>query len=262
MIEFKGLQVGDKVLAQHGKYNRMVAYTDTGKVILLNGDNIKEGYVELLTIEERDNCIIADAKNVIYDTYSNIDYKTFLQVLPVCNFKIGYDIRFTKSDNDCESVGIEHQIFAYNMETGIIIVAETFDECKVFNAINVYIPNVNGLVLSSNRMKGFISGSFDMAEFNIANTSVMTLRKLLNFAEHNQKETNGVKNRWGIACTPSLWTSSDLLEDYSKEEYESMYGGLHPFGLWNATIGRILLVDREIEDLFTNEAMKAVFKTR
>lgn len=246
------VNIGDKLLIKVGNKGKMVSFTSYGKVIIVNGDNIKPGYVEVLEAEEREKCYIVKAKNIIYDTYADMSYASFLEILKVNNFKIGFILPF-KYEGKTES-----QIFAYNMETGILINAETFDNRKTFNEIAVYVPNVDGLKLGT-RVKGLVQSSCDMAVFDIANKDNVTLKWLVGFAKTKQ---NTNKNIWQENCTPQLWNYADRLEDYSGDEYLGMYSGKHKFGLWNATIGKILLADKEIEKLFTSEVMQEVFKTR
>lgn len=78
------------------------------------------------------------------------------------NFKIGFIDDF---HYECGNyAGDDHFIFAYDMETHIVITADTWDSGKCFNSVNIYCPGMDyynlrnkQLILLSNYGSGVLS---------------------------------------------------------------------------------------------------------
>jgi hypothetical protein len=134
MLIIEYCQIDDIILIIKGRDNKLISYTDYGKVIIpIN--QVKVGYAKITeTIKNAEKYILVKAENIILDYYDSILYEEFKEVLKIRNFKIGFDRPFETK----YGYGTEHQILAYNLENGLIIVAETFYGSKTFNSIKVY----------------------------------------------------------------------------------------------------------------------------
>lgn len=158
------IRVGTEVCFFKGKGGRPVAYSDTGKVILCK-NKIRTGYARLKTIEEKDRCFLVNADHIVKDIYSGIDYDDFIKVLPLHGYKIGFDHKF--KDNTTGTM--ESHIYAYNLKTGVVILAETYTPHKIqiFNSIYVYLPNVSCHYFIRDPL--FVSGNSTMTKLDLAN---------------------------------------------------------------------------------------------
>ena len=162
-------------------------------------------------------------------------------------FKIGYNLEFenpyTKEDG---THPIENQIFAYNLELGMIIVAETWrlwDE-DTFNSIDVYCPHMNGI----KHPIGFYCGNVNMSKLNLCSIDKQIENILKNICKSQKENVEYANNLWPMDEVPFLWNYSELNN-----------GG----NLWERTITRILLVDKEIDSLFVNvNSMKPILAKR
>lgn len=123
------------------KKKNFIGYTDNGKVILSRNNDATTGYYKLRNIEEKENVIIADTERIAYDYFPNIDYNEFLNALNYNGFKIGFIEDFHYPSN--VSTEVDHLIFAYDMETHMVIVAETINSGRDFNRIECYCPGMN-----------------------------------------------------------------------------------------------------------------------
>lgn len=123
------------------KKKNFIGYTDNGKVILSRNNDATIGYYQLRNIEEKENVIIADTERIVYDYFPNIDYNEFLNALNYNGFKIGFIEDFHYPSN--VSTAVDHLIFAYDMETHMVIVAETINSGRDFNRIECYCPGMN-----------------------------------------------------------------------------------------------------------------------
>ena len=226
-----------------------MGYTLSGKVILCKND-ITLGYVKVKSVEEREKVILVEAENVLYDYYNGMNYNDFLKLLQIFNFKIGYDLPFVysyykeKDENENVIYGNknEHQIFAYNLDYNVVIVAETRNERKNFNSIEVYCPNINGHKI---RSKMFESGTSIMAKFNPVFHSyyIPPLHSIIKMMKTVSKE----------------WPKNETI---SLSHYEDR-STIEPFKLWDKTINRILLVPSEVDEIFKNcERMKPIWTKR
>ena len=133
-----------------GKKKGFIAYDNNGKIILSRDKSVKEGYYKLSNIEERDNVILADTQRVPYDYFPDITYNEFLDVLKSNGFKIGFIEDFHYVYDDYE--GDDHLVFAYDMKTHIIVVAESFDSGMCFNLIHTYCPGMSIFNLLRSRL--------------------------------------------------------------------------------------------------------------
>jgi len=232
-------EVGDTILLVEGKNNRIVGYTPTGKVILpIN--KVKTGYAKILTLEEKEKCILCKMENVVKDYYDGISYEEFLTVLELNGYKIGFDIPFQSP----YEYGEERQIFAYNLNINTVIVAETFYGKKSFNSIDVYCPNMDGLRLRSNI---FSHGGCNMSVLSLCQANLL---ESINNSMLNIKEIKGIL--WHKDESISLWNYTDRREDEN---------GV--WNLWDTTIDRILLADKEVDSIFKNcERMKPILAKR
>ena len=240
-------EVNDIVLVREGKDNKLIAYTYWGKVIIpIN--KIKCGYAKIVEVVKiADNYVLAKMENVIKDYYDDIPYEEFKEALKLNGYKIGFDRPFDTK----YGYGTEHQILAYNLDNGIIIVAETFYGSKTFNSIIAYCPNVNALGFRHRLMS---SGSSTMTELNLCHGR--------NFELPLEHINTLIENKyWNSRDDINLWTyaDSDLYNEYTTN---NKYG-FDAYSLWADTIDRILLADEEIEQILGNsKRLIPVFKTR
>lgn len=141
------VKVGDVINFVEGKKNRQVSFfTNPGKVIICK-HKIPIGYAEILSVEEKDKCFLVTAKHTIKDIYYNITYDDFIKTISLFGYRIGFDREFTGDDGMQE-----HQIFAYNLKTKVVIVAETFNQ-NAFNNIEVYLPSISAFNSGLQRLK-------------------------------------------------------------------------------------------------------------
>lgn len=159
------IRVGTEVCFFKGKGGKPVAYSDTGKVILCK-NKIRTGYARLKTVEERDRCFLVNADHIVKDMYSGIDYDDFIKALPLHGYNIGFDYMYKNTFNE----SMESHIYAYNLKTGVVIVAETLkpraNESTNFDTLYMYLPNVpcNPFIKTPN----FSHGSSDMVVFDFS----------------------------------------------------------------------------------------------
>lgn len=245
MVNNYKVNVGDIIFFIEGKDKRSISHTKNGKVILCK-HKIPVGYAEVKTIEDRDRCIIVTAEHTVKDLYSQITYEDFLKVLPLFGYKIGFDRTFI---NNLENKDfIEHQIFAYNLENKVCIVAETFtgkifesDKTVVrqFNKINIYLPS---------------KSIFDFRYRNILVSQGNDQMTVLNVIDSGYKENNVLEQVQYIMCkvkerkgkitwpqneNPKMWT---YMDDTTDEH-----------GNWilnDSTIGRLKLAPKECLQIF------------
>ena len=226
-------EIGDVILLVLKGENNIIGHTSTGKIILPK-NKVKPGYAKILTLEEKEKCILCEFQNIVKDYYYEIPYEEFLEVLKLNGYTIGFDIPFQSPFE----YGEERQIFAYNLNINTVIVAETFYGKKSFNSINVYCPNMNGLNL---RWNIFSHGSSNMSVLELCNErgSQANLLQTINSMILHIKETRGIL--WPENETPSLWNYTDSRHDENG-----------CWNLWESTIDRILLVDPEVDSIFKN----------
>lgn len=239
------LKVGDEVLFVRGKKNRNIAYFEDGKVILCK-NKISKGYARITSVEDRGKYFLVTAEHILKDYYEDISYDEFMKLLPMFGFKIGYNLEFkNKYAKEDGTHPTENQIFAYNLELGMIIVAETWRMWgeNSFNAIHVYCPHMNAW----NMPLGLECGNVHMSELNLcAFHGPNSENALKNICKTQKEIVEDAGNLWPNDETPSLWHYSDDSRN-----------------LWEDTISRILLVDKEIDSLFINvDRMKPILTKR
>ena len=237
-------EIGDTILLKKGKNNSIVGFTLTGKVIIPT-NAVKVGYAKILTLEEKEKCILCKMENVVKDYYDGIPYEEFLIAIELNGYKIGFDIPFQSP----HGYGEERQIFAYNLNINTVIVAETFYGKKSFNSINVYCPNMNGLKLKWNI---FSHGSCNMSVLSLCQAK----KNQANLLEDINNRMLKIKNEKGVIWPKnesiSLWNYTDSREDENGN-----------WILWDTTIDRILLADKEVDSIFKNcERMKPILAKR
>lgn len=249
LYDLEGIKVGDVVLLKEGRDNKLIAYTDLGKVIL-PANHVTKGYVKITKIvKNAEKFILAEMEHVVADYYDGISYEEFKQVLNLYGYKIGFERPFQSS---WEEYGEEFQLFAYNLNNGIIIVAETFGGKESFNSIAVYCPNVNCFnQRCSFKSRG--SGNHCVYDLAFARSFDFPLQSIHHQMEYHSKV-------WGDNLDLCLWTYADT----ERDEYTGNIDfGFECYGLWANTIDRLLLVDKEIEQLLGNcKRLIPVFKSR
>lgn len=156
---------GNVVRFSKEKKKNFAGYSYDGKTILSREVVDSEGYYKLHDVEELDNAIIADTERVPYDYFPNITYAEFLEVLKYNGFKIGFIEEFKNKYNDCG--GKDYLVFAYDMETHMVIVAESWNSGECLNTIKVYCPGMNCFENDRTKNKLFIQGDSNVSVFNL-----------------------------------------------------------------------------------------------
>lgn len=190
-----------------GKKGNYIAYNSDGKIIL-SRNNVKSGYYKLNNIEEKENVIIADTTPVPYDYFPGISYDKFLKVLKYNGFKIGFIEDFHYMSGDYS--GDDHMIFAYDMKTHIIIVAESWNSGKYFNKINVYCPGL-GFLNAKNKL--FSHGScamsiFDLVRHDITDKNIGVIHSIKDTMSDIIKDGKNIYKE-----SISLWNYSEKRHD-------------------------------------------------
>ena len=143
-----------------------IGHNNEGKIIL-SRNGAMPGYYAVSNIEEKDNFILADTKRVSYDYFPDITYNEFLSVLEYNGFTIGFIEDFHYVCGNYESD--DHLIFAYDMKTHIVIVAESWNNGKCFNTIYVYCPGMN---IFEHKSPLVIYGNCNYSVFNLTSQDV------------------------------------------------------------------------------------------
>lgn len=247
MMFKENCEVGDIVLVKTGNDDRLIAHTECGKVIIpIN--IVKCGYAKISEVVKiAEKYILVKMENVVKDYYDSISYEEFKEALKINGYKIGFDRPFeTKPEDD-----IEHQILAYNLDNGVVVVAETYFSGETFNTIDVYCPNVNGL-----------HRNIYMESRASSTMTVLDLCHEKNFEFPLQWINGLVENKyWDSRDYINLWTYADS-DDDNRFKANNKYG-FEATSLWVDTINRILLADKEIENILGNSArLIPVFKSR
>ncbi len=192
-------------LKKSKRNGQFVAYTETGKVILIkNANELHNGFAKVTSFVDKGNYYFATMENVAYDFYYGygndevIPYEEFCEVLESLNFTHEYR---TAIDED--------NIFDVwaNLDTGAMVQIETWnnDGEKTYNTVNVYIPTGNSLAFYASESSGFSHGGYNVCCFNLVNNkSDSPLRNILNYCS-NSKNWNGEH--------PSLWHYGDDAEN-------------------------------------------------
>lgn len=243
------LKVNDTVIFKKGYNEKMIAYTTEGKIIICK-HHIPSGYAIIKTIEDKGNCFIVTAEHIIKDYYYDINYEEFLQVLPLHGFKIGYDIPFHYDSMNTD----ERQIFAYNLDNHCVIVAETIDNKSCFNSIELYCPNIDDKDVQF-KVKGLSIGSSKMCIFNLVNSFESGSLEYFNNYMKSIKENHGIE-----------WDENEYVRLYhyvDADDENKKYDKDGNFAIWENTIDRLLLVNKEVDVIFKNsKRMKSVLAKR
>lgn len=180
-----------------------VAYTKDGRLVLCKHE-IQPGYAKVAKIEEKGLCLLVEAEHIVKDVYSGIDYRDFLAVLPLHGYTIGFDRGFT---NPCWG-NEERQIYAYKMETGVVIVAETLTMhgrgWQQMGSIEVYCPQVS--VLEQGKPDCVLIGNTEMTVLELTREKYAT--GLLERIDGLMKSRKS--KRWPVNMFPNLWTVADI----------------------------------------------------
>lgn len=190
---------------EHGKKGNFIGHTEEGKVIL-SRNKADAGYYELSNVEEKETVIVANTKKVPYDYFPGITYDEFLDVLRYNGFKIGFVEDFHHVNGNY--TGDDHLVFAYDMDTHIIIVAESWDSGRTFNSIEVYCPGIDAFKVKT---KLFSHGSGDLAVFNLVYTDIFYQNKgVIHMLKENMHEiVEAGKNVYTENHIISLWNNSE-----------------------------------------------------
>lgn len=199
-----------------GKKNRYIGYNEDGKVILSRND-VSAGYYKLSNITEKEKVIIADTTRVPYDYFPDSNFEEFLKVLEYNKFKIGFIEDYQYKNGS--SVSDERLVFAYDTETHMMVVAESWDNCKSLYRALVYCPGLDCREIRSSLLTGGYThlSVFDITiqDVHIKNHGILhRLKDLVNsYVERNR---NMFTDKLGI------WNRSEE-PDYSNTGYELVH---------------------------------------
>ena len=190
---------------EKGKKENFIGHTEEGKVILSRNE-ADAGYYELSNIAEKETVIVANTKKVPYDYFPGITYEEFLDVLQYNGFKIGFIEDFHRENGDYS--GDDHLVFAYDLNTRIIIVAESWDSGRTFNSIEVYCPGIDAFKVKT---RLFSHGSGDLAVFNLVYTDIFYQNiGVIHMLKENMKAiVEAGKNVYRGNHIISLWNNSE-----------------------------------------------------
>lgn len=240
-MEKYGIEVGSEICFFEGKKGNPVAHTVLGKVILCK-HKMPLGYARVTSVEEREKYYLVTAEHIVRDLYSGINYEEFIQVLPLQGYKIGFDRTF---DHDMDEQGImaEHQIFAYNLQNRVVIVAETFTWEKGgrvgFNSIKIYLPGISVFTGYRKRTRLFRSGGASITQLDAGSTSY-NQDGILEYV-NDLMEREGHGNTWPADEYPSMWTYADDDLEYNEDG---------EWTLGKTTLKRLNLAPRECLYIF------------
>lgn len=232
------LNEGSVVLVKEGKKENPIAFTFEGKVILFKNP-IKVGYAKITSITDKGNYFLCDAENIVKDYYKDIPYEEFLEVLKLKGYKIGFDISFEHEGHE------ERQVLAYNLNYNTIIVAKTYRQS--FNSINVYCPNLSIFTFFRSI---FSHGGGNLSVLELCNSKISCPLEQIHEEMEKVKRKKGIC--WAESEDISLWNYADPTTDENGK-----------WILWESTIDRILLADKEIEKILGNsKRLKPIFAKR
>lgn len=191
------LNVGEILYVKDGKKGNGVSH-DKGKIVLFR-NKVKRGYAKITKVlKEADNYYLAEDENIPYDYYDGMSYAEFKEMLVARGYKIGYEQPFY---NEQHPELEQKHMFAYNMTNGIIIIADTYHEVEddgMFNAINVYVPNV---------MSKYANITYHGYKYNLSSFNIYTDYRnsfSLNTLEEMQRMKGG-NNQWSENILPHMW---------------------------------------------------------
>lgn len=195
-------------LKRSHKDNKLIAYTDSGKVIIPeNQKSLHPGFAKVESFIDKGNCYVVKMKNVPCDFYygsekdETISYDEFCEVLKSYNFKHEYQ---TEIDNTNF-----FDVWA-NLDTGSLITIETWNKMgiKEYNSVYVYITIDKKDFREVCRSRGFCNGDESVCCFNLCSSIVDNpLSKILSYS-NNSRNWNG--------NTPALWHYGETDINYAK----------------------------------------------
>ena len=188
-------------LKKSRRNDKLIAYTDTGKVIIpVNQNSLHFGFAKVNNFIDKGNCYVAEMENVPYDFYYGYDegetipYDEFCEVLKNHNFKHEYQ---TKIDNtNFFDVWV-------NLDTGSLITIETWDVfgIKTYDSVYVYITIDKKDFWKIRRFSGFVTGDESVCRFNLCNSVVDRPLSIILSLSNNSRNWN--------SNTPDLWHYGD-----------------------------------------------------
>lgn len=186
-------------LKRSKKDGKFIAYSDTGKVILIkNQEDLHEGFARIISYTEKEKYYIATMKNVSYDYFDGISEKELTEVFRINGYTLEY----------CEPIDDNNSFTVWsNLKTGSLITVETWNYEGVhhFNSINVYITTNDYTFTKFTGKLGFSSGCYDVCCFNIVNSRAeYPLHAVLSLSSNSKY--------WGNE-TPTLWHYGYANED-------------------------------------------------
>lgn len=228
MEELSNVNVNDEFLFREGKKG-FVAWDSDGRAIL---SKVKSnGYYRVSKIlRKAPNFTLVQVEKVVKDLYDGISVEEAKQVLTKFGFKFierpfVYD-RTQYGEENTEEV----QILAYNVESGIIAIGESWDGKERFNTFNFTRPGINGFEIRIKNM-GYSQGSGNFAVFNSEfSTCEDFLETLLSFKANNME--------WTYNMSLHLWTYADKFDDCDK--------------MFQAARQRIFLFPEEAQEMLKN----------
>jgi hypothetical protein len=241
------LNIGDIVCFKEGKNDRNVAYTKEGKVILCS-HKIPVGHAKIVSVVEKPKYYIVKAQHVTYDYYKGMSYYEFLELMNTLGFKIGFDMPFVYQMHAGCGHFIpkdEHEIFAYNLDLNMVIVACTYENSSTFYQVRVYCPGLDPDEYCGQGL--YASGRQNVTKFDLTfrHGSTTPLHNMIRLVQ-KAKDDNPESIVWGENTFVELWNCS--------EEFTNA---------WSKTIDRILLAPAEVDTIFEKCAkMQAVLAKR
>ena len=225
MQETGKIKIGDEIIFFEGRDGKNVAYNPFGKVILCVHD-IPLGYAKVKkVVAEKERVILVKAQHIIRDLYSGITYDDFIKVLPKFDYKIGFDREFKNTLGYVNTM--EHHIYAYNMDSGVVINACTItsdlSHKQCFDEISVYLPNVSAYDYTKHI--GFKSGISNLTVFDFACTYhyydiLQDIDNILDILWLND-HTN-INRYWPSDRVPSITTYMDDFPDIENTAAERL----------------------------------------
>lgn len=211
--------MNDIVRFTKGNKNDFIARNNSGKIILSKNRIRKEGYYKITDSEETEKYILANTKRIPYDYYPEIDYDEFLKVLDVNGFKIGFIEDFHYKSDVHE--GNEHLIFAYDLSTNLIIVAETWNNGESMINIHLYCPGYthhNKLTVKQINDTSVLRLDTDDIYDSHKNIGIIHMMKY-----HMDKFSSSGKNTYNNVSI-SLWNYSEsIVQNMSNNKFIDFY---------------------------------------
>jgi len=161
------------------------SYTNDNIILFDNSNDLYAGYGKILSVEERNNFIIATAENCLYDFYYDKEHDDIMPVKDLT--KLLRKFGFVKE--------VEVKIDRYNtfsvwanLKTGAIVVVdpENDEDEKNYYRISVTITTENALPYDYEDMLGFESGTEFVQTFELMkNKTGAPLQSILNVSNNS-----------------------------------------------------------------------------